>query len=174
MNWLARAWRRLRRNHALEHATMHMITASGHPVRIVGRSDPGGFWLYGDIDTALVRQTVSRALQALQSDSADLAFHPNCGTGPAVTLMTVGATGMVASHLPRRNRPRRRLAVAGLGVVALLLSPLLGEWVQRRLLTDPDLSGCSIASVREVRPLLARGERALLRVHRVRLRHEVA
>ena len=174
MNPLARAWHRLRRNHALEHATMHMITRSGHPVRIVGRSDPGGFWLYGDVDTALVRRTVNSALTALQAEDGDLAIHPNCGTGPAVTLITVGATGMAASHLPRRNRPRRRLVVAGLGVIALLLSPLIGEWVQRRLLTDHDLSGCSIASVREVRPFPTGRERALLRVHRVRLRHEVA
>ena len=152
---------------------MHMIARSGRAVRVVGRSDSRGFWLYGNIDTPLVRQAVTCALTALQADARDLAYHPRCGTGPAVGLITIGAGGMLASHLPTRSIWQRRLATAAASLIALLLSRPLADWVQRNWVTDADLERCTIQAIREVRPPAARGAKPLLRVHRVHLRHEV-
>ena len=46
--------RKTRRNHGLEHATIHLLSQRVPGLRIVGRSDSGGFWLWGAI--SLIRQ----------------------------------------------------------------------------------------------------------------------
>ena len=46
---------RVRRNHGLEHATLHVL-AERHPgLSIAGHSNPGGFWILGDVSTEEVR-----------------------------------------------------------------------------------------------------------------------
>ena len=42
---------RVRCNHALEHATLHVLQEKGITTRLGGISDAGGFWIYGDVDT---------------------------------------------------------------------------------------------------------------------------
>ena len=42
---------RIRSNHALEHATLHVLQEKGIDVELGGISDVGGFWIYGEVST---------------------------------------------------------------------------------------------------------------------------
>ena len=42
---------RVRNNHALEHATLHVLQEKGVVGRMCGISDAGGFWIYGEVAT---------------------------------------------------------------------------------------------------------------------------
>ena len=42
---------RIRRNHGLEHATIHVLSEANPRRRLIGRSDYGGFWLLGEVST---------------------------------------------------------------------------------------------------------------------------
>ncbi|MBE9507029.1 MAG: hypothetical protein IMY86_03185, partial [Chloroflexi bacterium] len=42
---------RVRRNHALEHATMHVLSERYRNLRLVGRSSLWGFYIYGNVPT---------------------------------------------------------------------------------------------------------------------------
>jgi hypothetical protein len=63
-----------RRNHGFEHATIALLlNRIGTNVRLVGRSDPTGFHVYGNIPTDALRESAAEALLRLQNGEGDLA-----------------------------------------------------------------------------------------------------
>lgn len=86
----------LRRNHAVEHATMHIL-ARRHPyLNAVARTDLDGFNVYGQVDTKTLADTAAEALGRLQNGESDLAVHPRCGTNLAVSGLLAGVGTFVA------------------------------------------------------------------------------
>ncbi len=81
----------VRQNHALEHATMHILNRRYPYLRLMGRSSLSGFYLYGALDTQELADAVSEALLRLQQGERHLAIHPRCGTNLAVTSVLAGA-----------------------------------------------------------------------------------
>jgi len=58
-------WTAIRRNHAMEHATVHILAEHLPTLHVVGRTVPRGFFLYGDVDTQSLRQAAEEALTEL-------------------------------------------------------------------------------------------------------------
>jgi hypothetical protein len=127
---------KIRRNHGLEHATIHILAKRNHHLSLVGRSDWSGFTLYGPVDTAEVRYAANEALERLRQGEAYLAVHPRCGT----VLVTTGLLTALAAFLalsfdgsPRRSRfrwsgiPGAILAATGAAILAQPLGLLLQE-----------------------------------------------
>lgn len=140
---------RTRRNHALEHATMHVLAERGYRLRIAGRSDWAGFAIYGEIDSADLADAASEALRRLQNRENELAVHPRCGTNVAAAVLTTGLLGQAATLL--RSRPLRALGFVFALLSGLVLARPLGTTMQRRLTTSADLSGSHIVSIRRER-----------------------
>ena len=68
MSWLERgAFSRIRRNHGLEHATIHVLSRMRPRARMAGHSDPGGFWLLGELSSEDVYTAVEEALTRLRA-----------------------------------------------------------------------------------------------------------
>ena len=85
--------RRIRRNHGLEHATIHILTNQVKGVRLAGRSSDSGFVVFGDVPTEALESAVHEALRRMRNGEHRLAIHPNCGTN----LVTAGGlTTLVA------------------------------------------------------------------------------
>ena len=130
--------RRIRRNHGLEHATIHILSRGKSSLRMAGRSDDHGFYLYGDISTGEVTQAVSEALRRMQSGEHNLAIHPNCGTNLVTTGMLsalaalVGTAGMQRDW---RDRMERFPTVVLLIIAALIVAPGIGTAFQRYFTT---------------------------------------
>ena len=57
---------RVRRNHALEHATMNVLGERRKARRLVGRSSVGGFYIYGDVSAEDVIAAAQEGLQRLK------------------------------------------------------------------------------------------------------------
>lgn len=156
---------RVRRNHALEHATLHVLARDMPGLSLVGRSDWHGFLIYGQVDTDALRQAVLEGWERLRSGQSQLCIHPRCGTNLAVTCVLAGAA-ILAGGLVSRLTGRRRWPLTVLGIAgALTLAAPLGPEVQRRMTTDADMEGVSIGEVRCER-------RGRLPVHRVEILHE--
>jgi len=68
----------VRKNHALEHATIHVLEEIV-PVKLSGVSNPNGFVIQGVSDPYLVLQAAHEAKRRLLSGEKDLAVHPRCG-----------------------------------------------------------------------------------------------
>src|SRR5512140_1336514 len=74
-----------RRNHALEHATIHILSERFLGQHMLGHSNPTGFLLVGELPTEDVREAASEALSRLQNGEHYLAIHEGCGTNYIVT-----------------------------------------------------------------------------------------
>jgi hypothetical protein len=137
----------LRQNHALEHATIHLLSRRHPQARLVGRSTPAGFVLYGDLSTEEVAHAATEALVRLQAGESHLAIHPRCGTNVAVTGILVGAAGFSAG-LDRRRSWLERLPLALMAAtLAAFVAQPLALLVQERLTTTPRLEGVYVADV---------------------------
>ena len=137
--------RRIRQNHALEHATITILSGMVPDLRISARSSSRGFIIFGDVDLGQVRRALNEALSRLQAGESQLAIHPNCGTNLVVgfTMLTFGTLLGMAS-----SRPRTRVASAALSSVAgLAAARPLGELVQKYVTTLPDLEGVHVTDI---------------------------
>lgn len=130
---------RIRQNHALEHATMHLLTRSRPSLRLIGRSDWKGFWLYGEVETGAVRRAASEALVRLRRDETWLAVHPRCGTNLAIAALLTGGASYVAASVWGKSRFKRLAGAIFAGMVGLVLSRPLGLATQRHITTSTDL-----------------------------------
>jgi hypothetical protein len=137
--------RRVRQNHALEHATFTILARMIPNLNASARSSGDGFIIFGDIDLEVLRRALDEALARLQAGEAELAIHPNCGTNLAVgiSLVTVGTLlGLVS------NRTRTRVATAAASSFAgWAAARPLGEYVQRHFTTLPDLQGVRVTDI---------------------------
>lgn len=137
----------IRRNHALEHATVTLLLArTGPDLRLAGRAVVDGFYIYGQVPTELLRECAREALARLQQGDVGLAITPLCGTNIAVG----GVLGGLAAALTLGRRPTvARLANACSAVaVSLIAAQPVGRWVQRHLTTRMDLAAVEIAGIR--------------------------
>jgi hypothetical protein len=149
-------FRRTRRNHAIEHAAIHILTARFPKLGMAGRSDSGGFYLYGDVDTAAVRSATEEAIERLKLEP-ELAVHPFCGTNFVVGGMLAGLASLAAMSTVSEERRQRgmlellpRLMIAG--TLAGLASQQIGPLVQTHVTTLPDTDGVSITRIERQTP----------------------
>lgn len=130
---------RVRRNHGLEHATLHIL-AERHPGQpMAGHSDFAGFWIVGDLEIDDLQSAVEEALSRLNSGEGKLAIHENCGTNFATAGVLAGSAAFVAmSGAGKRFRDKlERLPLAmTLATVALILAQPLGLAVQENVTTS--------------------------------------
>jgi len=128
---------KIRRNHGLEHATIHMLSRRNSNLSLVGRSDWNGFTLYGPVDTAEVRRAATEALHRLRRGESDLAVHPRCGTVLATTGLLTGLAAFLAVGLDggvsRRFRWSSIPAVVLAATAAAILAQPLGMIFQKRV-----------------------------------------
>ncbi|RME49412.1 MAG: hypothetical protein D6791_00850 [Chloroflexi bacterium] len=153
---------RIRRNHATEHATIHVLSAWIPNLTIAGRADNKGFFLYGDVPTEAVRAAAEDALRRLQAGEAHLAVHPRCGTNLVIAGLLAGVSSLVATAGRPRSLldrlPRMLLATTA----AVLAAQPLGPIIQEKITTSPELAGVRVADIR-------RQQLGKMTVHRVLL-----
>jgi hypothetical protein len=142
--WIART----RRNHALEHATIHILNSRYPITRLIGWSTPHGFYIHGDVPSPAVEAAANEAVSRLKHGESHLAIHPRCGTNLVTAGVLAGLAAFVAM-LPGGNRSRReRLPLVILvSTLALMLAQPLGVSVQRHVTTDARHSEIAILSV---------------------------
>jgi len=135
----------IRRNHALEHATVSLLlNRVGPDLRVAGRASGDGFFLYADLPQALLTECVNEALTRLQRGEAFWAVTPHCGTN----IATTGVLATLASSAVMGNKRSDRM---GLGIIAAMVAVIaaqpIGRLIQKHLTTDPDLSETEVISI---------------------------
>ena len=156
----------VRRNHALEHATIAVLLRRiGHDVRMVGRATGDGYYLYADIPTELLEEATHEALQRMKSGEGYLAVSPFCGTNLAVAGALAGVASMVT--LGTGNRSQKVPNVILASMLAVLAAQPLGRVVQRYLTTSADVGDTEIVGIKS-------GGRGGARFHKVRTRRAQA
>ncbi len=141
---------RTRRNHGLEHATIHILSKKHPKVKMGGMSSPGGFTLIGDVSTEDVAEAAIEALKKLRAGHADLALHPNCGTNFAISGLFAGLAawlGSLGAGKEFRRKVERLPLMILLATLALVLTRPLGPLIQKEITTTGDPQGLELERV---------------------------
>ncbi len=139
---IARYVTAVRRNHALEHATVAVLLARRGPMRLAGRASVDGFVILGDVDTDELHAAALDALRRLQAGQASLAVTALCGTNIAVAAFAAAAA---ATAVLRNGRGRLGNAFVAATFAVIGAQPL-GLLLQRHVTTSPDLASVSVVS----------------------------
>jgi len=141
---------RIRRNHGLEHAVIHLLTKAKQGRMLAGHSDANGFWIIGEVGTEELAQITTEALERLRNGERELAVHPNCGTNFATygTFAGMGAFAAFAGAGGKFRHKLERLPLAALfATVALILAQPVAYRLQREVTTSGDPQGLTIAQI---------------------------
>lgn len=142
-----------RRNHALEHATLHLLARKYRNQPMAGHSNPTGFFLLGEIQTDDVIACANEAHTRLTMGESGLAVHEGCGTN----LVTAALLPATFAWAPLRGAKSTRWRIAliplalAFAVFGYFLSKPLGPWLQKYITTEADLGDMRIVDVRLVR-----------------------
>lgn len=156
---------KIRRHHALEHATISILNRRLPHLRLAGWSAPNGFYIYGAVTAAQLQTAIAEAMARISRGERHLAVHPRCGTNVVTAGMLVGLVSFI-SMLPGDQRARRtRLPlVLLLSTLSLLLAQPLGLVVQQHVTTDANVNSISSVSIDSY-------QLGQVPVHRVQLEH---
>ena len=147
----------LRRNHALEHATIVVMMEREPGRKLNGFSTDEGFFVQGVRSLEEVESAAREALGRLRGGEKGLAIHRNCGTTiVAANLLTaIFFLGSLTLGL-YLNWPIY-LLVVGAVVLAFTLRVPLSLFLQRFVTTDTDLSNAEVGWVEPANPQDMRG-----------------
>ena len=152
----------VRKNHALEHATINLLSLRYPDAHIMGFSGRFGFVIYSTIAPEEVISSVREGLKQLRAGASQLAIHASCGTNLVVaaslttlaTLLGMGDLLMVGGDGDDRRSAQRwgwklaeRLPQAVLlNVIALFLAGPIGRWIQSHVTTNAELGELDVVS----------------------------
>lgn len=141
-----------RRNHALEHATLHLL-AHKYKTSMAGHSNPTGFFLLGDFQLEDIATAATQAMTRLKSGESGLAIHPGCGTNLAAAALLPATFAWAPLKRVRSTRWRLLLIPLALvfAVFGYMLSKPLGPWLQKYITTEADLGDMRITDIVYVR-----------------------
>lgn len=159
---------RIRRNHALEHATVSILSEQHKHLRVVARSSLQGFYIYGNVPTEGVVAAAQEGLRRLKAGQRQMAIHPTCGTNLVIAGVLAGTGVFLAMGGLSGKRPQgflkrlARLPLAWTAAVAgIVLAQPLGPLLQAHVTTRADVGDLYIVDV-------TRERRAGILVHHVR------
>ena len=155
---------RIKRNHGLEHATIHVLSQNHKNFSAQGHSNHTGFYLniYGDVPEEAVRSAVMEAHRRMKGGEHHLAVHPNCGTVLLTTALMAASAAQVVFGFEQIRRRRgafnplvifNALPTAVLAVVVtLIVSKPVGMMIQEKFTTEGQLGDLEVIGVKQIPP----------------------
>ena len=124
---------RLRKNHALEHATVNILERDYGYRRLSGYATEDGFYIIGAGDINNVVEAAGRGLLLMRKGQSQLAVHKNCGTSRIVDnfVSAIIFLGLLFTT--------GQLSIFNILIALLLshfISPFLGRIVQSKFTTQ--------------------------------------
>ena len=147
----------LRRNHALEHATIVVMMQREPGRRFNGFSDDDGFFVQGVRSTDDVDGAAREALKRLRAGEKGLAIHRNCGTTIVAANMLAAVFFVVALGVGLYLGWPLYLLILGGMALSLPLRVPLSLLLQRFVTTDSNLSNVEVGWAEPARPQDMRG-----------------
>lgn len=136
----------VRRNHAIEHATVHVLSSRHYYRLLAGRASPDGFYIYGAVDSEELASAAREAVDRLRAGERHLAVHPRCGTNLAITGLLAGLASLWATSGRGSGwiKIPRLLLFTTLAVIA---AQPLGPAAQEHITTSAEVGEAQILGV---------------------------
>jgi hypothetical protein len=138
----------VRQNHALEHATIVLLSKAYPDIRLAGVSFAAGFFVFGDVPTQAVWPAAEQALRRLRGGEPEMAIHERCGTNLAVAGILTGLSAMSVAKLRKPYNNFNNVILAS--TAALVLARPLGLLVQKYWTTRTPNDSMRVTSVRRM------------------------
>jgi hypothetical protein len=135
----------VRENHALEHATIVLLSQQFPDTRLAGVSIAAGFFIFGDVPTSVIAPTANEALRRLRGAEPDLAIHERCGTNLAVAGLLTGLAAMSVAKLRKPYNTFNNVVLAS--TAALVVARPLGLLAQRYVTTHTPNASMRVVGV---------------------------
>jgi hypothetical protein len=144
----------LRRNHALEHATIVVMMEREPGRRLNGFSTDDGFFVQGVRSISEVESAAREAMRRLQSGEKRLAIHRNCGTTIVAANLLAAIFFLITLGLGFLYLGGNYIYLMILGsvVLAFALRIPLSLLLQRFVTTDADLENAEVGWVEPAQP----------------------
>jgi uncharacterized protein DUF6391 len=145
----------LRRNHALEHATIAVMMEREPGRKLNGFSTDDGFFVQGVRSISEVESAAREAMRRLQNGEKRLAIHRNCGTTIVAANLLAAILFLVALVLGVLYLEMGwdlYLMILGSVVLAFALRVPLSLLLQRFVTTDADLENAEVGWVEPAQP----------------------
>lgn len=140
--------KRTRRNHGLEHATVHILSKRIKNIPMMGRSTDRGFVLFADVSQEDVESAVREALRRMKNGEHSLAIHPGCGTSRLTTGFLTSVVAMVGmTGATWRTAFNRLPLLMVMMMLTALFSEPLGLSLQKYFTTEGDPGDLEIISI---------------------------
>ncbi len=134
----------LRRNHALEHATIVVMMEREPGRRFNGFSDDDGFFVQGVRSKEEVDSAAREAARRLRAGEKKLAVHRNCGTTVVAANLLAAFFFLVALGVGLYLGWNVYLLILGGIALSLMLRVPLSLLLQRFVTTDADLTNVEV------------------------------
>jgi hypothetical protein len=142
----------LRRNHALEHATIVVMMERTPARKLNGFSTDEGYFVQGARSTQEVDSAAREALRRLQNGEKSLAVHRNCGTTIVAANLLAAVFFLGALGIGLYLGWPLYLLILGSIVLAFALRVPLSLLLQRFVTTDTDLANAEVGWVEPANP----------------------
>ena len=142
-----------RRNHALEHATLHVLEDRQPDRHLAGHSNPTGFFIFANVTTEELKNSITQALTRLRAGESNLAIHAGCGTNMATSLLMSSFFAFLPVSGRKSTLSRVLMMPVGVlfAVVGYALSQPMGPWLQANVTTEADMGDLRVLEVVPVR-----------------------
>jgi hypothetical protein len=146
--------RATRRNHALEHATIHYLRHRGRR-RLAGQASSKGFRVSGGASAVDIRAAFEQVRQVVRDSRPLPHISRHCGSNRVTALglamlLLFGVT--VACVVFRPPLAIRGAALTAVVAAFLGLRHRVGDWIQRRCFMATDFVEVSVRDIRKVTP----------------------
>lgn len=137
--------RRLRKNHALEHATINVLEKRiGRKNILSGYARENGFYIFGPTSLEDVFSASIEGRERLINGESEFAIHDRCGTSIAVAGFLTFITFLLLLILTHSINIFLLLIAFLIGEV---FGPVLGRFTQKYFTTDPNVENINIVDV---------------------------
>jgi len=142
--------KRLRQNHALEHATINILQEYyGKNRLLTGYAKEDGFYIRGPVNPNLIDEAARVGLSRLLAGESYLAIHEGCGTSIAAANFIFSVVFVVFLF---RFGFFNLLNIILAMILANMIGPFSGKLMQRYLTTSADVHNVEIVDIEYSHP----------------------
>lgn len=137
--------RKLRKNHALEHATISVLEEKyGRKNIFSGYARENGFYIFGSVDPDLLLASAIEGKERLLSGEKDLAIHERCGTSIAVAGFL---TFILFIFLLIITHSINFFLLIFAFIIGQIVGPIFGKFIQKYFTVDTNVEDVKILDV---------------------------
>ncbi len=136
--------KKLRNNHALEHATINILESKYGYRKLSGFAREDGFVIRGQIDPHHLQEASMLGLYQLQEGNSHLAIHTKCGTSILAANFSSAVIFLLLLWLTKSFTLFNIIIAI---ILAQFIGPITGRLFQKHITTSTDVNDMTITKV---------------------------